>query len=263
MTSKQLADVGFCLDDESHPLYLTPSDLDQTCQNVHSLLQMTDEEAGNQFKSREDEEAADFLTQLVQNNSNDSSGLTSKKDSNKRKAIANNNGQTVKKPKGSRTSKQDPMSTGNKQTDFVEQYFIKQERLKSLHGKAQIRINNLKKVLLTLKSEESAIENSSQKSSLGHATAHITNVIESISSELQSSGEIDSCRVCKNEDNQPTVISKTCGHGFCCISCIMKYLDYVYNKNSGRLICLKCKHQYDENATYQVGSRYGIIGYIV
>ncbi|KAH3689263.1 hypothetical protein DPMN_192493 [Dreissena polymorpha] len=48
---------------------------------------MTDEEAGNQFKSREDEEAADFLAQLVHNNSNDSSGLTSKKDSNKRKAM--------------------------------------------------------------------------------------------------------------------------------------------------------------------------------
>ncbi|KAH3782161.1 hypothetical protein DPMN_160073 [Dreissena polymorpha] len=55
------------------------------------------------------------------------------------------------------------MSTGNKQTDFVEQYFIKQERLNRCTGKAQIRINNLKKVLLTLKSEESAIENSRPK----------------------------------------------------------------------------------------------------
>ncbi|KAH3689487.1 hypothetical protein DPMN_194714 [Dreissena polymorpha] len=79
MVSKQRADVGLCLDDESHPLYLTPSELDQTCQNVHSLLKMTDEEAGNQFQSREDEEAVDFLTQLVQNNSNDSSGSTSKR----------------------------------------------------------------------------------------------------------------------------------------------------------------------------------------
>jgi hypothetical protein len=26
---------------------------------------------------------------------------------------------------------------------------------------------------------------------------------------------------------------------------------------------LKCKHQYDENATYQVGSRYGIIGWYI
>ncbi|KAH3857063.1 hypothetical protein DPMN_099672 [Dreissena polymorpha] len=153
------------------------------------------------------------------------------------------------------------ISSENKQSDFVEEYFKKQERTKSWHGKAQIRINNLKKVLLTLKSEESTIENSSQKSSLGHATAHITNVIESISIGLQSMGEIDSCRVCKNEDNPPTIISKACGHGFCCcMSCIMKYLKYVNNKNSGRLICLKCKHQYDENATYQIGSRYGIVG---
>ncbi|KAH3808010.1 hypothetical protein DPMN_136358 [Dreissena polymorpha] len=147
MVSKQLADVGFSLDDESHPLYLTPSELDQTCQNVHSLLQMTDEEAGNQFQSREDEKAVDFLTQLVQNNSNDSSGSTSKKNSNKRKANANNNCQTVKKPKGSRTSKQDPISTGNKQTDFVGQYLKKQQKIKSLHADACARIAFIEKAL--------------------------------------------------------------------------------------------------------------------
>ncbi|KAH3697487.1 hypothetical protein DPMN_084989 [Dreissena polymorpha] len=258
MTSKQLADVGFCLDDESHPLYLTPSDLDQTCQHVHSLLQMTDEEAGNQFKSREDEEAADFLAQLVHNNSNDSSGLTSKKDSNKRKAIANNNGQTAKKPKGSRNTKQDPISTGNKQTDFVEQYLKKQQRLKSLHADARTRIAFIEKSLQYVQSKES--DEPTVCSFLSKASSNIALAIESISSELQNSGDVDSCRICKNEDNPPTVISKTCGHGFCCMKCIVKYLEYVYNKNSGRLICLKCKHQYDENATNQVGSRYGIIG---
>jgi len=258
MTSKQLADVGFCLDDESHPLYLTPSDLDQTCQNVHSLLQMTDEEAGNQFKSREDEEAADFLTQLVQNNSNDSSGSTNKTNLKKRKAIANNNGQTAKKPKGSRNTKQDPISTGNKQTDFVEQYLKKQQRLKSLHADARTRIAFIEKSLQYVQSKES--DEPTVCSFLSKASSNIALAIESISSELQNSGDVDSCRICKNEDNPPTVISKTCGHGFCCMKCIVKYLEYVYNKNSGRLICLKCKHQYDENATYQVGSRYGIIG---
>ncbi|KAH3800666.1 hypothetical protein DPMN_154304 [Dreissena polymorpha] len=258
MVSKQRADVGLCLDDVGHQLYLTPSELDQTCQNVHSLLKMTDEEAGNQFQSREDEEAVDFLTQLVHNNSNDSSGLTSKKDSNKRKAIANNNGQTAKKPKGSRNTKQDPISTGNKQTDFVEQYLKKQQRLKSLHADARTRIAFIEKSLQYVQSKES--DEPTVCSFLSKASSNIALAIESISSELQNSGDVDSCRICKNEDNPPTVISKTCGHGFCCMKCIVKYLEYVYNKNSGRLICLKCKHQYDENATYQVGSRYGIIG---
>ncbi|KAH3730239.1 hypothetical protein DPMN_056220 [Dreissena polymorpha] len=49
MVSKQLAGVGLCLDDESHPLYLTPSELNQTCQNVHSLLKMRDEKADKQY----------------------------------------------------------------------------------------------------------------------------------------------------------------------------------------------------------------------
>ncbi|KAH3690573.1 hypothetical protein DPMN_191245 [Dreissena polymorpha] len=257
MVSKQRADVGLCLDDVGHQLYLTPSELDQTCQNVHSLLQMTDEEAGNQFKSREDEEAADFLAQLVQQNSNDSSGSSSTQNSNKRKAIGDSEGHTVKKPKGSRNAKQNAISSENKQTDFVEQYLKKQQKIKSLHADARTRIAFIEKSLHYVQSKES--DEPTVCSFLSEASSNISQAIESISSELHS-GDVDSCRICKNEDNPPTIISKTCGHGFCCINCIMKYLEYVYNKNSGRLICLKCRHPYDKNATYQVGARYGIIG---
>ncbi|KAH3777353.1 hypothetical protein DPMN_178794 [Dreissena polymorpha] len=258
MVSKQLADVGFCLNDESHPLYLTPSELDQTCQNVQSLLQMTDEEAGNQFQSREDEEAADFLTQLVQNNSNDSSGSTSKKNSNKRKAIANNNCQTVKIPKVSRNAKQNAISSEHKQTDFVEQYLKKQQKIKSLHADARTRIAFIEKSLQYVQSKES--DEPTVCSFLSKASSNISHAIESISSELQNSGDVDSCRICKNENNPPKIISKACGHGFCCMNCIVKYLEYIYNTNSGRLICIKGRHQYDENDTYQIGARYGIIG---
>ncbi|KAH3847423.1 hypothetical protein DPMN_089744 [Dreissena polymorpha] len=260
MVSKQLAGVGLCLDDESHPLYLTPSELNQTCQNVHSLLKMRDEKADKQYhlQKNEEKEAADFIAQLVQQNSNDSSGSSSTKNSNKRKAIGDSEGHTVKKPKGSRNAKQNAISSENKQTDFVEQYLKKQQKIKSLHADARTRIAFIEKSLQYVQSKES--DEPTVCSFLSEASSNISHAIESISSELQNSGDVDSCRICKNEDNPPTVISKTCGHGFCCMKCIMKYLEYVYNKNSGRLICLKCKHPYDENATYQVGSRYGIIG---
>ncbi|KAH3832741.1 hypothetical protein DPMN_106035 [Dreissena polymorpha] len=122
---------------------------------------MRDEEADKQYHLREaeDKEAADFISQLVQQNSNDSSGSSSTKNSNKRKAIGNSEGHTVKKPNGSRNAKQNAISSENKQTDFVVEYLKKTRENKIVARQAQIRINNLKKVLLTLKSEESTMAN--------------------------------------------------------------------------------------------------------
>ncbi|KAH3724640.1 hypothetical protein DPMN_050462 [Dreissena polymorpha] len=59
---------------------------------------MRDEEADKQYQFREaeDKEAADFISQRVQQNSNDSSGSSSTKHSNKRKAIGDSDGHTVK-----------------------------------------------------------------------------------------------------------------------------------------------------------------------
>ncbi len=260
MASKQLTNTGVQLGDETHPLNSTSSEIIQKNPILYSLLTMSDEEFNTEYRSRENDAAANFKAQSSQHSSNESTSSTSTKTLNKRKAMANFDDQSIKRHKDSRNAKLDAITTQNKKTDFVDEYLKKQQLIKSSHGKAQIRINNLKKVLLMLKSEESTIDNSSQNSFLGHATTHISKVIESISSELQSSGEIDSCRVCKNEDNPPTIISKTCGHGFCCMNCIVKYFEYVYNKNSGQLICLKCRHPYDKNATCQLGACYGIIG---
>ncbi|KAH3835662.1 hypothetical protein DPMN_109020 [Dreissena polymorpha] len=187
--SKQLTNAGVRVDDETHPLHLTPSEMIRKHPILYSLLTMTDEEIKTEYRSRENDAAANFMAQPSQQCSNDSTGSTSTTTSNKRKAIANSDGQTVKKPK--RNAKQDAISTEKKHEDFFEEYLKKQEILKSSHGKAQIIIDSLNKAL--------------------------------------SSSKIDYCRLCKLESNPPRVFSKKCGHGFCCLNCFPKYMEFDLN----------------------------------
>ncbi|KAH3714000.1 hypothetical protein DPMN_073803 [Dreissena polymorpha] len=154
MASKQLTNTGVQLGDETHSLNSTSSEIIQKNQILYSLLTMSDEEFNTEYRSRENDAAANFKAQSSQHSSNDSTGSTSTKTSNKRKAMANFDDQSIKRHKDSRNAKQDAITTQNKKTDFVDEYLKKQQLIKSSHGKAQIRINNLKKVLLMLKSKK-------------------------------------------------------------------------------------------------------------
>ncbi|KAH3737924.1 hypothetical protein DPMN_044522 [Dreissena polymorpha] len=118
--SKQLTNAGVRVDDETHPLHSTPSEMIRKHPILYSLLTMTDEEIKTEYRSRENDAAANFMAQPSQQCSNDSTGSTSTTTSNKRKAIANSDGQTVKKPK--RNAKQDAISTEKKHEDFFEEY---------------------------------------------------------------------------------------------------------------------------------------------
>ncbi|KAH3739824.1 hypothetical protein DPMN_046514 [Dreissena polymorpha] len=94
--SKQLTNAGVRVDDETHPLHSTPSEMIRKHPILYSLLTMTDEEIKTEYRSRENDAAANFMAQPSQQCSNDSTGSTSTTTSNKRKAIANSDGQLSK-----------------------------------------------------------------------------------------------------------------------------------------------------------------------
>ncbi|KAH3777029.1 hypothetical protein DPMN_178465 [Dreissena polymorpha] len=174
--SKQLTNAGVRVDDETHPLHSTPSEMIRKHPILYSLLTMTDEEIKTKYRSRENDAAANFMAQPSQQCSNDSTGSTSTTTSNKRKAIANSDGQTVKKPK--RNAKQDAISTEKKHEDFFEEYLKKQEILKSSHGKAQIKIDSLNKALRYVKSVP--IDEPRLTSCVTTAATNISNAIDLI-----------------------------------------------------------------------------------
>jgi hypothetical protein len=244
MVSKQPTNAGVRLDDETHPLHSTSSEIIRKHPILYSLLTMTDEEIKTEYRSRENDAAANFMAQPSQQCSNDSTGSTSTTKSNKRKAIANSDGQTVKKPNGSRNAKQDAISTEKKHEDFFEEYVKRQEILKSSHGKAQIRIDSLNNALRYVKSIP--IDEPRLTACVTTAVTNISNAIDIImSNHRKSSSKIDYCRLCKLESNPPRVFSKKCGHGFCCLNCFPKYMEFV-NANTGeQIVCLKCKIPYD------------------
>ena len=254
--SKQLTNAGVRVDDETHPLHSTPSEMIRKHPILYSLLTMTDEEIKTEYRSRENDAAANFMAQPSQQCSNDSTGSTSTTTSNKRKAIANSDGQTVKKPK--RNAKQDAISTEKKHEDFFEEYLKKQEILKSSHGKAQIKIDSLNKALRYVKSVP--IDEPRLTSCVTTAATNISNAIDLIiSNHLKSSSKIDYCRLCKLESNPPRVFSKKCGHGFCCLNCFPKYMEFVSANTGEQIVCLKCKIPYDCN-TGCFGPGYVIFG---
>ncbi|KAH3726652.1 hypothetical protein DPMN_052521 [Dreissena polymorpha] len=114
MVSIQLINAAVRVGDETHPLNSTSSEIIQKNPILYSLLTMTDEEFETEYRSRENDAAANFMAQPSQQCSNDSTGSTSTTKSNKRKAIANSDGQTVKKPNGSRNAKRGAISTEKK-----------------------------------------------------------------------------------------------------------------------------------------------------
>ncbi|KAH3777352.1 hypothetical protein DPMN_178793 [Dreissena polymorpha] len=155
MVSIQLTNAAVRLGDETHPLNSTSSEIIQKHPILYSLLTMTDEEIKTEYRSRENDAASNCMAQPSQQCSNDSTGSTSTTKSNKRKAIANSDGQTVKKPNGSRNAKQDAISTEKKHEDFFEEYVKRKEKIKSLHASARTKIANIKKALKYVKSVES------------------------------------------------------------------------------------------------------------
>jgi len=242
MVSKQPTNAGVRLDDETHPLHSTSSEIIRKHPILYSLLTMTDEEIKTEYRSRENDAAANFMAQPSQQCSNDSTGSTSTTTSNKRKAIAKSDGQTVKKPK--RNAKQDAISTEKKHEDFFEEYVKRQEILKSSHDKAQIRIDSLNKALRYVKSVP--IDEPRLTACVTTAVTNISNAIDIImSNHRKSSSKIDYCRLCKLESNPPRVFSKKCGHGFCCLNCFPKYMEFVSANTGEQIVCLKCKIPYD------------------
>ncbi|XP_052247740.1 PDF receptor-like [Dreissena polymorpha] len=95
MASKQLTNTGVQLGDETHPLNSTSSEIIQKNPILYSLLTMSDEEFNTEYRSRENDAAANFKAQSSQHSSNESTSSTSTKTSNKRKAMANFDDQSL------------------------------------------------------------------------------------------------------------------------------------------------------------------------
>ncbi|KAH3726842.1 hypothetical protein DPMN_052714 [Dreissena polymorpha] len=210
---------------------------------------------------REDEQAAYFLQQIItQHSSNDStSSNSSTMKSHKRKACTDYYSPVSKKPKGSRNVKQDSISNAAKMCDSVEEYIRRQDETKSFVTKCQTSISNLKRALQEVQSDEKSWEKPKTKSNLSNLATSVAQTIAGMQNDIRNC-DFDSCIFCKNESNSPRAISKKCGHGFCCMNCILKYWDFVYGENGGCVLCLKCKLQYYDDCNCQIGSRYVIIG---
>jgi hypothetical protein len=251
MVSKQLSNAGYQLNDDAD-FHFTASELDQQCSDLYNVLE----------NLQEDEQAANFISQMdQQSSSNDSTTMTSTKQTHKRKAATTDaDGHVTKKSKVSRKQDASHHATEPKQRDYITEYSEQQERAKAAVTKYQQRVTSLQQLLQGVKSEEAKCETSATKTNMATAGKHISNTIDAITSEMNSCGAIDSCRFCKNDSNPPKVISKKCGHGFCCMNCIYKYWELVYTKHSGRMMCLKCKMQYDGETNVKHGPGYVVIG---
>jgi hypothetical protein len=251
MVSKQLSSAGYQLNDDAD-FHFTASELDQQCSDLYNVLE----------NLQEDEQAANFISQMdQQSSSNDSTTMTSTKQPQKRKTAAtDSDGHATKKSKVSRAAKQDASHSEPKQSDFITEYSEQQERAKAAASEYQQQVTLLNQLLQGVKSVEAKCKTSATRTGMSTAGKHMSNVIEIITTEMNSCGAIDSCRFCKNDSNPPKVISKKCGHGFCCMNCIHKYWELVYTKNNGRMMCLKCKVQYDGETNVKHGPGYVVIG---